>query len=104
MRLLDRLSASLAPAADDDQMVAAAPAQRVRSILRRFWPFARPYRKRWLAGLALAAALPAIEAVEIWLFKSVVDDVLVPADLASLWPLAAAMAVARAGRRAALLR
>ena len=92
MRLLDRLSASLAPAADDDQMVAAAPAQRVRSILRRFWPFARPYRKRWLVGLALAAALPAIEAVEIWLFKSVVDDVLVPADLASLWPLAAAMA------------
>ena len=92
MRLLDRLSASLAPAADDDQMVAAAPAQRVRSILRRFWPFARPYRKRWLVGLALAAALPAIEAVEIWLFKSVVDDVLVPADLAALWPLAAAMA------------
>ncbi|MBE2316991.1 ABC transporter ATP-binding protein [Solirubrobacter sp. CPCC 204708] len=92
MGLLDRLSAALAPAADDDQLVAAAPAQRVRTILRRFWPFARPFRRRWLLGLLLAAALPAVEAVEIWLFKSVVDDVLVPADLAALWPLAAAMA------------
>lgn len=92
MRLLDRLSAALAPGADDDQLVAAAPAQRVRVIVRRFWPFARPFRARWTAGLALAALLPAVEAVEIWLFKSVVDGVLVPADLAALWPLAAAMA------------
>jgi ABC-type multidrug transport system fused ATPase/permease subunit len=92
VRLLDRLSAALAPAADDDQLVAAAPAQRVRVITRRFWPFARPYRARWGAGLVLAALLPAVEAVEIWLFKSVVDGVLVPADLGALWPLAAAMA------------
>ncbi len=92
MRLLDRLSAALAPAADDDQLVAAAPAQRVRGIVHRFWPFARPYRRTWMAGLVLAALLPAVEAVEIWLFKSVVDGVLVPADLDALWPLAAAMA------------
>ncbi|MDA0184264.1 ABC transporter ATP-binding protein/permease [Solirubrobacter phytolaccae] len=92
MRLLDRLSAALAPAADDDQLVAAAPAQRVRGIVRRFWPLARPFRRKWMAGLVLAALLPAVEAVEIWLFKSVVDGVLVPADLGALWPLAAAMA------------
>lgn len=92
MHLLDRLSAALAPAADDDQLVAAAPAQRVRAITRRFWPVARPYRGKWMAGLVLAALLPAVEAVEIWLFKSVVDGVLVPADLGALWPLAAAMA------------
>lgn len=92
MRLLDRLSAALAPAADDDQLVAAAPAQRVRGIVRRFWPLARPHRGKWLAGLVLAALLPAVEAVEIWLFKAVVDGVLVPADLGALWPLAAAMA------------
>lgn len=92
MRLLDRLNAALAPAVDDDQLVAAAPAQRVRGIVRRFWPLARPFRGKWLAGLALAATLPAVEAVEIWLFKSVVDGVLVPADLGALWPLAAAMA------------
>jgi len=92
VRLLDRLNAALAPAVDDDQLVAAAPAQRVRGIVRRFWPLARPFRGKWMAGLVLAASLPAVEAVEIWLFKSVVDGVLVPADLDALWPLAAAMA------------
>ena len=36
----------------------------------------------------LAALLPAVEAAEIWLFKLVVDDVLVPADSLrwSCWP------------------
>jgi ABC-type multidrug transport system fused ATPase/permease subunit len=92
MRLLDRLSASLAPAPDDNQLVAAAPTVRIRAIIRRFWPFARPFRKPWLAGLVLAALLPAVEAVEIWLFKLVVDDVVVPADLGPLAALAAAMA------------
>ena len=62
----------------------------IRAIVRRFWPLARPYRKPWAAGLVLAALLPAVEAAEIWLFKLVVDDVLVPAD---------ARAAGRAGRR-----
>jgi ABC-type multidrug transport system fused ATPase/permease subunit len=91
MRLLARLSAALAPAPDGDRLVAAAPHVRVRTIFTRFWPIARRYRKQWLAGLALAALLPAVEAVEIWLFKIVVDDVLVPADLQPLVVLAAAM-------------
>jgi ABC-type multidrug transport system fused ATPase/permease subunit len=91
MRLLARLSAALAPAPDGDRLVAAAPHVRVRTIFKRFWPIARRYRKQWLAGLALAALLPAVEAVEIWLFKIVVDDVLVPADLQPLVVLAAAM-------------
>ena len=34
-------------------------------------------------GLALAALIPAIETVEIYLFKLVVDDVLVPRELAA---------------------
>jgi len=92
MRLLDRLSAALAPVPDDDRLVAAAPHVRIGAILRRFWPLARRYRKPWLAGLVLAALLPAVEAAEIWLFKLVVDDVVVPADLAPLAVLAAAMA------------
>lgn len=92
MRLLDRLSAALAPAPDDDRLVAAAPHVRIRAIVRRFWPLARPYRKPWAAGLVLAALLPAVEAAEIWLFKLVVDDVVVPADLGPLAILAAAMA------------
>ena len=82
MRLLDRLSAALAPAPDDDRLVAAAPA-RARSA-RSSGASGRSrgrYRKPWAAGLVLAALLPAVEAAEIWLFKLVVDDVLVPADL-----------------------
>ena len=82
--LLDRLSASLAPAPDDDSVVAAAPAVTVREVIRRFWPLARPYRKPFVAGIALAALLPAVEAAEIWLFKLIVDDVLVAETLGPL--------------------
>ena len=64
--------------------MAAAPSVRVRDIFRRFWPDARPYR-RWIAlGLVFAVIVPAIETVEIWMFKLVVDDVLVPGDLGPL--------------------
>jgi ATP-binding cassette, subfamily B, bacterial len=82
--LLDRLSAALAPAPDDDRLVAVAPAVTIRQTLRRFWPLARPYRKPFAAGIALAALLPAVEAAEIWLFKLVVDDVLVAETLGPL--------------------
>jgi ATP-binding cassette subfamily B protein len=82
--LLDRLAAALAPAPDDDKLVASAPAVPVREVIRRFWPLARPFRKPFVAGLALAALLPAVEAAEIWLFKLVVDDVLVAETLGPL--------------------
>src|SRR5918997_3640727 len=82
--LPDRIPAALAPAPDDDVVVAAAPAVTVRDTVRRFWPLARTYRKPFLAGVALAALLPAVEAAEIWLFKLVVDDVLVAETLGPL--------------------
>jgi len=82
--LLDRLSAALAPAADDDRVVAAAPAVPLSEIVRRFWPLARPLRRPFAAGIALAALLPAIEAAEIWLFKLIVDDVLIAQALGPL--------------------
>ena len=85
-----RLRALLIPSADGPQLVGAAPVVAVRTLLRRFWPDARPYRGRLALGLLLAALVPAIEAVEIYLFKLVVDDVLVPRELAALAPLAAA--------------
>ena len=77
MRLFDRLATALAPAPDDDQIVAAAPAVALREVFRRFWPLARPYRKVFAAGIALAALLPLVEVAEIWLFKLIVDEVLV---------------------------
>ena len=84
------LRSLLVPDASGPQLVGAAPAVAVRELLRRFWPDARPYRGRIALGLALAAIVPAIETVEIYLFKLVVDDVLVPGELAPLLPLALA--------------
>ncbi len=63
----------------------------VRQVFRRFWPLARPYRKPFGAGIALAALLPAVEAAEVWLFKLVVDDVLVAETLEPLAVLVPAM-------------
>src|SRR5829696_424229 len=71
-------------------IVAAAPQLPMRAVLRRFWPYARPYR-RWLwLSVVLIVLVPLTEAVAIWMFKLVVDDVLVPRDLAALAPIAVA--------------
>ena len=52
----------------------------MREIFRRFWPYARPYRK-WLAlSLVLIALVPLVDTAMIWMFKVVVDQVLVPQD------------------------
>jgi ATP-binding cassette subfamily B protein len=89
MTLRDRLHRLLRPAAHDS-VVQQAPAVAAAEIVRRFWPFARPYRK-WIAvGLLLLCIAPAIDTLEIYLFKLVVDDVLVPRELAALAPIAAA--------------
>ncbi|MEU1461936.1 ABC transporter ATP-binding protein [Streptomyces sp. NPDC005727] len=64
-----------------DAVVAAAPPVPLREVFRRFWPYTRGGR-RWLVPLTLfSLAGPAVDAAEIWLFKIVVDDVLVPRDL-----------------------
>jgi ATP-binding cassette subfamily B protein len=68
----------LANAQEGDDLVAAAPAVPVREVFRRFWPHARPYR-RWLPLILVFVALgPAIEAATIWMYKILVDGVLVP--------------------------
>jgi subfamily B ATP-binding cassette protein MsbA len=90
-KLIDRIAASLAPTPDDDRLVAAAPAVTIRATLRRFWPLAKRYRKVFFAGIVLAALLPAVEAAQIWLFKHLVDDVLVAETLSALPVLVAAM-------------
>ncbi|MEZ5100703.1 MAG: ABC transporter ATP-binding protein [Thermoleophilia bacterium] len=61
-------------------LVEAAPERTVRWLVRRFWPYARPYRRALAGSLLLVALAPALEAARLWLFKLVVDDVLVPAD------------------------
>jgi ABC-type multidrug transport system fused ATPase/permease subunit len=67
---------------DDEASVDAAPAVPLREIARRFWPDARPYR-RWLPVLLVFVALgPALDTAAIWLYKLLVDEVLVPRDFA----------------------
>ena len=62
-------------------LVAAAPPVPLREIFRRFWPYARPYRGWFLITLVFIAVAAAIETATIWIFKLVVDEVLVPRDL-----------------------
>jgi ATP-binding cassette, subfamily B, bacterial len=82
-RLRDRMRALLVPSGEGS-LVAEAPPVPVREIFRRFWPDARPYR-RWIpVGLVLIALGAAIETAEIWMFKLVVDEVLVPGELQPL--------------------
>jgi ATP-binding cassette, subfamily B, bacterial len=79
-RLRDRIHSLLVPSGDG-ALVSEAPQIPVREIFRRFWPDARPYR-RWIpVGLLLIALGAAIETAEIWMFKLVVDEVLVPGEL-----------------------
>src|SRR5215211_6480201 len=69
---------------EEGGLVAAAPVMQVREIFRRFWPYSRPYR-RWLPLILLFAALgSAIEAATIWIYKVLVDEVLVPRDFGLL--------------------
>jgi ABC-type multidrug transport system fused ATPase/permease subunit len=87
---LKRLRRLLFPAAEGDGLVAAAPALPIREVFRRFWPFARPYRRLLWITLVFVVLTPIVEAALIWMFKLVVDDVLVPKDFASFWWIALA--------------
>lgn len=79
---IERIREIVWPAvAQGEEVVIAAQVRPVREIVRRFWPDARPFRG-WLALLLLFAAVgPALETVTIWLYKLLVDEVLVPGDI-----------------------
>ncbi|HEX2233631.1 MAG TPA: ABC transporter ATP-binding protein [Thermoleophilaceae bacterium] len=83
-RLKAHIHRLLVPDSEADQLVAAAPALGVREIFRRFWPDARPFRKQIAMGLLFLILVPAVEAAEIWMFKLVVDEALVPRELEPL--------------------
>ena len=85
-----RIRALLVPDADEQGFIASAPVVAVPEIFGRFWPDARPYRKQIALGLLFLLLVPIIEAAEIWMFKLVVDDVLVPQELGPLLYIALA--------------
>jgi ATP-binding cassette subfamily B protein len=72
---------------------AGAPPLGLRSIVARFWPYLRPYRRQALTVLALVVLAPLLEGATIWMYKLVVDNVLVPRALSELVPIGGALAV-----------
>ncbi|WP_160878389.1 ABC transporter transmembrane domain-containing protein [Nocardioides flavescens] len=82
--LLSPLLASLRPPADPAPLVEAAKPMTVVDVVRRYWPDLRPLRWWLVALVALLAATPVVSVLEVVLFQRLVDDVLVPADLAPL--------------------
>jgi ATP-binding cassette, subfamily B, bacterial len=78
----------------EHELVASAPTLPLRTVLRRFWPYARPFRRWLLVNLVLILIVPAIEAAQIWMFKLLIDDVLVPRDFSPfVWIAAAYLAL-----------
>jgi hypothetical protein len=67
-----------------------APEIPVGEIFRRFWPDARGLRGKMALGLVLVILAPAAAAGELWMFKILIDDVLVPRNIALLPTVAAA--------------
>ncbi len=65
-----------------------APTLALREVFARFWPYTKPFRGRLLLGLSLGLLLPLIQAATIWMFKILVDRVLVPKDLGAFWWIA----------------
>jgi len=90
---------------DGDDTRRAAPARApLRESLRRFWPNLRPFLPAAGAALAASALTPLLETAGIWAFKRIVDEVLVPRDLAHLGRLTllvSALMVADSAARAA---
>lgn len=69
---------------------ALAPRLPLLRAVRPFLPYLRPYRGRALLVLGASLLAPALETATVYLFKVVVDRVLVPRDLRPLPAIAGA--------------
>jgi ABC-type multidrug transport system fused ATPase/permease subunit len=68
------------PNGSSQDQINLAPRVQVRSIFARFWPDTKPLRGPIAAVLLLVAAGPALTTVVTWLFKVLIDEVVVPGD------------------------
>src|SRR6476619_5248778 len=83
IKAVETAPAAMTPAAAASS-AASAPPVPMRTIVRRFWPYARRYRP-WLLLTAVFITLDAaIETAAVFLFKVLVDEVLVPRDFHAL--------------------
>jgi ATP-binding cassette subfamily B protein len=90
VRLGGRLRRLFVPEVTDLDVVGEAPPVPLGTLFRRFWPDARPHRRWLVVVVAIAAVVPVVEAAQVWLFKLVVDDALVPGELGALAGIAVA--------------
>jgi ATP-binding cassette subfamily B protein len=74
-------------------LVDLAPPVRLRVALTRLWPFIRPFPGRLIVIALSAVIAPALATATTWLFKVVIDEVIVPGNLRAFGPVAAAFAV-----------
>ncbi|MFE7327117.1 hypothetical protein ACFU8W_19360 [Streptomyces sp. NPDC057565] len=81
----------VAPAAEDSPVPLAAAVSSADAF-RRFWPWARPDRYWLAASVVLLIAGSAGEVASVWLFKNLVDQVLIPHRFTAFLPLAGLMA------------
>src|SRR4029453_18066885 len=72
---------SLMPEIDEEEgLVAAAPVMEMRQILIRFCPYTKTYRRFFPLIVLFSVLASALEAATIWIYKILIDDVLVPRD------------------------
>jgi ATP-binding cassette subfamily B protein len=72
---------SLMPEIDEEEgLVAAAPVLEMRQIFIRFWPYTKPYRRFVPLIVLFAVVASALQAATIWIYKILIDDVLIPKD------------------------
>jgi ATP-binding cassette, subfamily B, bacterial len=69
-------------------LIEAAPARSTRDVFRHFWPYARPLRRSLWLSLLFVAGAPAVDAAAVWVYKQLIDDVVVPQTFAALPGLA----------------
>lgn len=67
-----------------------APVLSLRAVFGQFWPYTHRFRARFAFAIGLGLVLPVLQAAAIWLFKILIDEVLVPKDLAAFGPIALA--------------
>ena len=67
--------------AEGRTIVMPAPLLPVMKIFRWVWPYVRPFRRYLVLSVLLALAVPLIQGGRLYMFKLLVDDVLVPGNL-----------------------
>ncbi len=63
---------------------------RPQDIFRRFWPDVRPFRVWLTISLVLVVVAPLLDAGTIWLYKLLIDDVLLVRRFSAFGPIALA--------------